>query len=71
MVVLGRRRDECRAAGRQLVIVDVQRDGAALDVDGDLIAVLDQRDRAAGCGFGADVADARASRMPGPPAGPS
>ena len=51
-----------RAAARELVVVDVELDQQPVRVDGDRIAFLDERDRAADIRFGRDVADHHAPR---------
>src|SRR5262245_20580396 len=78
-----RRRDRADAVGRggglratlllvaalgEGLVVDVQRDAPARDVDGDLVAGLDQGDEAARRRLGGDVADGEAARAAGEPA---
>src|SRR6478735_4008928 len=52
-------------AGGELCLVDGHVEGAAGDVQGDLVAVADEGDRAAVDGLRGDVADAQAGRAPG------
>src|SRR5713226_2905093 len=53
------------AAGRQLGVAERDRDGALIRVDGDDVAVAQQRDRAADRRLGPDMADAEAARRAG------